>query len=98
MRYFKKFEELCTVSNDFGAISHKTKTTILTNCVNCGAVLKHDECEYCGTKYTKETSIDARGELKSIKNRYNESISEAYVEYIANKLDPEYRTCCSGPK
>ena len=25
-----------------------------TNCKNCGAPLKSDECEYCGTQYGKE--------------------------------------------
>jgi len=24
----------------------------MTNCKNCGAVLKGDKCEYCGTRYS----------------------------------------------
>ncbi len=27
------------------------KKSIPTNCVNCGAVLKSNECEYCGSLY-----------------------------------------------
>lgn len=23
----------------------------MTNCINCGAILHGDKCEYCGTKY-----------------------------------------------
>lgn len=42
----------------------------MTNCVNCGAVLKENICEYCGTRYTdKKMTVDLgtnelTGELK----------------------------------
>lgn len=42
----------------------------MTNCVNCGAILIGNVCEYCGTRYTKnKIDIDIEtnrytGELK----------------------------------
>lgn len=30
----------------------------MTNCVNCGAILHGDKCEYCGTEY-KNNGISA---------------------------------------
>lgn len=29
----------------------------MTNCKNCGAVLKSDICEYCGTDYRRENKF-----------------------------------------
>ena len=49
----------------------------MTNCVNCGAVLKGDVCEYCGTSYTdKKLTVDIgtnefTGELKVGDKVYN---------------------------
>lgn len=42
----------------------------MTNCVNCGAILKGNICEYCGTRYDNNSiSVDFKpddcfGELK----------------------------------
>lgn len=30
---------------------HKITTKIITNCKNCGAIIKNGKCEYCGTEY-----------------------------------------------
>ena len=32
----------------------------LTNCVNCGAPLHGNKCEYCGTEYTADDGITAK--------------------------------------
>lgn len=31
----------------------------MTNCINCGAILHGDKCEYCGTEY-KNNGISAK--------------------------------------
>lgn len=31
----------------------------MTNCVNCGAILHGNKCEYCGTEYGNEEKCDS---------------------------------------
>lgn len=55
----------------------------MTNCVNCGAAIKGNVCEYCGTRYTdKKMTVDLgtnelTGELK-----IGEKIFEVYLGHV----------------
>lgn len=55
------------------------KTTLKTNCINCGAVLHSDKCEYCGTEYT----VDGFGQINEYKVKLN-IMGEDKEFYISN--------------
>lgn len=38
-----------------------------TNCINCGAPLNNNKCDYCGTKYT----LDEFGQINEYKVKLN---------------------------
>ena len=64
------------------------------NCINCGAVLHGNQCEYCGTEYTGET-INA----KFNENDYTGTIqigNETFQGYIGNMEINTIATGCSG--
>lgn len=53
------------------------------NCINCGAVLHGNKCEYCGTEYS-ENGINA----KSISNENDNMINgQAYLMLNGEKID-----------
>ena len=52
------------------------KTTPLTNCKNCGAILTSDVCEYCGTIYVQSEKRDKK------ENSLNCASFNGSVEFI----------------
>lgn len=54
----------------------------MTNCINCGAVLHGDKCEYCGTEY-RNRGIRASFDPNNYMGTMNVGADEVSV-YIAN--------------
>ena len=53
--------------------------TLKTNCINCGAPLHNEKCEYCGTEY----HLDNFGQINEYKVKLNILGKEKYF-YISN--------------
>ena len=47
------------------------------NCINCGAVLHGNKCEYCGTEYTGET----------ITAKFNENSHTIHFRWVMRLLE-----------
>ena len=64
---------------------------MLTNCVNCGAPLHGNKCDYCGTEYNSDGVYAAfeRGEATG-------TLSIGGVEYHVYLGSMEAHTVCSG--
>lgn len=62
----------------------------MTNCINCGAVLKGDVCEYCGTEYktTISTLHAADGTVfeETTINFSNPELAEFTADKVAQRL------------
>ena len=62
----------------------------MTNCINCGAVLKGGVCEYCGTEYetTVSTLHAADGTVfeETTINFSNPELAELTVDKVAQRL------------
>ena len=62
----------------------------MTNCVNCGAVLHGNKCDYCGTEYNGDNVIarfdrdDALGTLTVHGKSFDVYIGSMKVEYIGS--------------
>lgn len=60
----------------------------MTNCVNCGAILKGNVCEYCGTRYESGSitadfkSNDCFGELRVGDKSYKVYLGRMEVNQI----------------
>lgn len=67
----------------------------MTNCINCGAILHGDKCEYCGTTYSDEKVYaefkpnDCVGIMKLGDEEINVYISNMESNVIFQ--DPTYR-------
>lgn len=48
---------------------------VMTNCPNCGAIMRGDECEYCGTVFrvqpSKQESSTAESELNKARKEFH---------------------------
>lgn len=57
----------------------------MTNCVNCGAVLKGNVCEYCGTRYTdNKLTVDIENGFTG-KLRIADKVYEVYLADVDAK-------------
>lgn len=70
----------------------------MTNCVNCGAILRGNKCEYCGTEYNSSAIVanfqsnDYMGTLRI----GNEEIQVYIGNMESHMIDSEPHTDCSG--
>ena len=68
----------------------------MTNCINCGAVLKGDVCEYCGTEYkTTISTLHAADGTVFEETTINFSNPE-FAEFTADKMAQRLQTLASA--
>lgn len=56
----------------------------MTNCKNCGAVLKSNKCEYCGTEYPDKIFTSCQEDMTDEINRIF-SNNRVYVEEVVRE-------------
>jgi len=55
--------KLSPISIDITAIKHKVKSILEKKCPNCGAPLKSNTCEFCGSQFIGVTQDEAPARL-----------------------------------